>query len=75
MINNEQDYQNTKEWIAQFEQNLATPLPENDPIDPRVRQIERDAYASMIGTLRREMAEYETRHPKRDPAREEVLTG
>ncbi len=62
MICNELEYSITKEWAEQFEEQLNTPLPENDPIDPRARKIERDAIISMIKTLRRELAEYEAEH-------------
>lgn len=60
MIKNEQSYQATKEWIARFEEQLASPLPKDDPIDPRARRIERDAINSMIEDLRDQLRDYET---------------
>jgi hypothetical protein len=62
MINSKMEYESTKEWIERFERQLNTPLPENDPIDPRARKIERDAIISMIESLRRELTEYEAQH-------------
>ncbi|PZR97228.1 MAG: hypothetical protein DLM69_09915 [Candidatus Chloroheliales bacterium] len=68
MIKNEESYQATKEWIICFGEQLATPLPENDPIDPRARQIQRDAIKSMIENLRAQVAEYEARQQQLQPA-------
>lgn len=62
MIANQQEYEITKKWVKKFERKLGAPLPEDDPIDPRARKIERDAIASTLEELREELANYEAEH-------------
>ena len=61
MIENEQQYQVTKQRLAQFEASLAslqtTPCPDNLP--PRLHQAMQDSVESQMADLRHEVAEYE----------------
>ncbi|PZR95110.1 MAG: hypothetical protein DLM69_11940 [Candidatus Chloroheliales bacterium] len=62
MLGSQTEYEFTKEWVKKFERKLGAPRPEDDPIDPRARKIERDAIASTLEELREELAEYEAEH-------------
>ncbi|MEC4819544.1 MAG: helix-turn-helix transcriptional regulator [Scytonema sp. PMC 1069.18] len=60
MIKNEQQYQNTKEWLWKFEQSLVE-LDNNEQLkaDPLRWKLHRDSYQSQIEEFKSEIAEYE----------------
>jgi len=59
MISTSEQYEATQEWVAIFEKKLRRLAAKDDEVDPRVQKLEMDSYASMIESLRRELAEYE----------------
>lgn len=60
MIKNEQQYQNTKEWLRRFEKSVAE-FDNNEDLkaDPKRCQLHRDSYQSQVDELKAEIAEYE----------------
>ncbi|WP_321572316.1 helix-turn-helix domain-containing protein [Calothrix sp. PCC 6303] len=60
MIKNEQQYQNAKEWLQQFEQSVADfDSNKNLQVDPKRWQLHRDSYQSQVDELKAEIVEYE----------------
>ena len=60
MIKNEQQYQNTKEWLQRFEQSVAEFDSNKDlQTDPKRWQLHRDSYQSQVDELKAEIVEYE----------------
>ncbi len=60
MIKNEQQYQNTKEWLRRFEKSVAE-FDSNEDLkaDPKRWKLHRDSYQSQVDELKAEIAEYE----------------
>ena len=60
MIKNEQQYQNSLDWLRRFEQSVAE-LDNNENLkaDQTRWQLHRDSYQSQIDELKSEIAEYE----------------
>lgn len=60
MIKNEQQYQNTKEWLQRFEQSLAE-FDSNEDLkaDPKRWNLHRNSYQSQVNELKEEITEYE----------------
>jgi hypothetical protein len=60
MIKNEQQYQNTKDWLRRFEQSVAE-FDGNEDLkaDPKRWKLHRDSYQSQVEELKEEIAEYE----------------
>lgn len=60
MIKNEQQYQNTKEWLGRFEKSVAE-FDSNEDLkaDPKRWKLHRDSYQSQVDELKAEIAEYE----------------
>jgi transcriptional regulator with XRE-family HTH domain len=60
MIKNEQQYQNTKEWLRRFEQSVAEFDSNEDlQVDQKRWKLHRDASESQVNELKAEIAEYE----------------
>jgi hypothetical protein len=60
MIKNDQQYQNTKEWLQRFEKSVAE-FDSNEDLkaDPKRWKLHRDSYQSQVDELKAEIAEYE----------------
>ena len=60
MIKNDQQYQNTKEWLRRFEKSVAE-FDSNEDLkaDPKRWKLHRDSYQSQVDELKAEIAEYE----------------
>ena len=69
MIENEQQYRITRDWIAKFVQSFSEVIAKPDR-DPRFRTVLRDSIESEIEVLRRQVAAYEAaRGVRADPLR------
>ncbi|MBX9258891.1 helix-turn-helix transcriptional regulator [Desmonostoc muscorum CCALA 125] len=60
MIKNEQQYQNSLDWLQRFEQSIAQ-LDKNEQLkaEPKRWKLYRDSYQSQIDELKSEISEYE----------------
>ncbi|MEQ8957349.1 MAG: helix-turn-helix transcriptional regulator [Coleofasciculus sp. C2-GNP5-27] len=60
MIKNDQQYQQSLDWLRRFEQSVAE-LDSNDKLkaEPVRWQLHRDSYQSQVNELKEEIAEYE----------------
>lgn len=60
MIKDEQQYQNSLDWLQRFEQSVAE-LDSNESlkVEPIRWQLHRDSYQSQVDELKEEIAEYE----------------
>ncbi|MBX9254203.1 helix-turn-helix transcriptional regulator [Desmonostoc muscorum CCALA 125] len=60
MIKNEQQYQNSLDWLQRFEQSIAS-LDSNEQLkaEPERWKLHRDSYQSQVDELKLEISEYE----------------
>ncbi|WP_228038711.1 hypothetical protein [Nostoc sp. LEGE 12450] len=60
MIKNEQQYQNSLDWLQRFEQSI-TSLDSNEHLkaEPERWKLHRDSYQSQVDELKSEITEYE----------------
>ena len=60
MIKNEQQYQNSLDWLQRFEQSIVS-LDSNEDLkaEPERWKLHRDSYQSQVDELKSEIAEYE----------------
>ncbi|WP_313931992.1 MULTISPECIES: helix-turn-helix transcriptional regulator [Nostoc] len=60
MIKNEQQYQNSLDWLQRFEQSIAE-LDSNEQlkVEPERWKLHRDSYQSQVDELKLEISEYE----------------
>ncbi|MCC5615782.1 DNA-binding protein [Nostoc sp. CHAB 5836] len=60
MIKNEQQYQNSLDWLQRFEQSIAS-LDSNEQLkaEPERWKLHRDSYQSQVDELKSEITEYE----------------